>query len=382
MKNSRRPKILAYYFPNWHVDPRNEKWHGETWTEWNVLKYALPRFPGHRQPRKPLWGFEDEADPAVMEKKIETAAAHGVDGFIFDWYFYDDGPYRNRCLEEGLMKAANLNRIKFAVMWCNHDAIQAHPACRAFPPRVLQSGTVTPELFRRATQYCIDHYFPHPSYQRVDGKLYFSIYKLDKMVKELGGEAVARDLLTDFRRRVRQAGLGELHLNAVYVGYQWANSVFDPEESARVNALTSALDLDSRSGHTWFWTSEDFPCVDYGMVAEQNVECYRHFCKDFRLPYNPVFQVGWDSSPRTLQSDIYANTGYPFLQILSDSTPAQFEKYLRKAGDFLASDDFQGNFLLLHSWNEWTEGTYLEPDEENRFGYLEAIRRTFGVSGS
>lgn len=121
VKNSR---ILAYCFPNRHVDPLNEKWHGKGWTEWNVTKYATPRFPGHKQPKVPLWGYEDEADPAVMAKKIDTAAAYGVDGFIFDWYFYADGPFRNRCLEEGLMRAANLNKTKFAVMWCNHDAIR------------------------------------------------------------------------------------------------------------------------------------------------------------------------------------------------------------------------------------------------------------------
>ena len=147
MADHKRPEILAYYFPNWHVDPRNEIWHGKGWTEWNVAKYATPRFPGHHQPKIPLWGYEDEADPAVMAKKIDAAADHGIDGFIFDWYYYDDAPYRQRCLEEGFMRAANLGRTKFAVMWCNHDAIQAHPGCVAGPRPVLASGAVTPVIF-------------------------------------------------------------------------------------------------------------------------------------------------------------------------------------------------------------------------------------------
>lgn len=382
MSKNKRPEIMAYYFPNWHVDPRNEKWHGEKWTEWNVVKYSIARYPGHQQPKKPLWGFEDEADPEVMAKKIDTAAAYGVNGFIFDWYFYDDGPYRNRCIEEGFLKAANVDKAKFALMWCNHDAVQAHPGSRAFPRAVLCPGNVTAELFRRATQYCIDNYFAHPSYLRLEGKLYFSIYKVDQMVRELGGEAVARELFDDFRFRVEQAGLGQLHLNAVYVGYQWANSVYDQTETDRVDALTSALGLDSRSGHTWFWTQEEFPFIDYGKVAQENVDCYRHFCQDFKLPYNPVFQFGWDSSPRALQSDVYANIGYPFLQIISGATPEQVEKYLRLTKEFLQSDESNGDLLLLHSWNEWTEGTYLEPDEENQFGYLQAILNTFGTSGA
>ena len=359
MKN-KRPEILAYYFPNWHVDPRNEKWHGKGWTEWNVTKCALPRFPGHKQPKKPLWGYEDEADPAVMEKKIETAAAYGIDGFVFDWYFYANEPYRARCLEEGLMRATNLNKIKFAVMWCNHNAMQVHPACRALSCPILCSGAVNPETFRQATQYCIEHYFSSPSYLRVDGRLYFSIYHLPQMVEELGGETAARALFDDFRERVRQAGLGELHLNAV-----------------GVNA-SSASFADSRSGHSWGWPQNDIT-MDYGIAAEQNIEAFGQISKDLNLPYNPSIMVGWDSSPRTVQSEIYdPSAGYPFRTILSDATPARFEKALRKTQAFINSEEYTGHFLMLHSWNEWTEGTYLEPDEEYKFGYLEAVRKVFG----
>ena len=376
MKN-KRPEILAYYFPNWHVDPLNEKWHGKGWTEWNVTKYATPRFPGHRQPKVPLMGYEDEADPAVMERQIETAVSHGVDGFMFDWYYYEGVPYRNRCLEEGLMKAANVDKIKFAVMWCNHDAIQAHPGCRAFPAPVLASGKVTPEIFRSVTQYCIEHYFAHPSYLRVDGKPVFSIYNLKKMVGELGVETMCV-LLDEFRSRVRQAGLGELHLNSVHVGYQYDNG---KPNSDQVNALLLALGVNSRSGHSWSWsrTRTDLPCEDYGAAAEENIARYRNFSQDFELSYNPVMMVGWDASPRTLQSDIFdPSVGYPFSTILTDSTPAQFEKYLRKAKEFIESDAFTGKFLMLHSWNEWTEGTYLLPSEEYGSGHLEAIRKVFG----
>ena len=364
----KRPEILAYYFPNWHVDPRNEKWHGKGWTEWNVTKYATPRFPGHKQPKMPLWGYEDEADPVIMEKHIETAVNHGINGFMFDWYYYD-GPYRNRCLEDGLMKAANVDKIKFAVMWCNHDAAQSHPGSRAFPSPTLASGTVTPEIFRCVTQYCLEHYFSHPSYLRADGKLVFSIYNLKKMIRELGAETL-RVLVDEFRNRVRQAGLGELHLNAVHV-----------PASDQLNTSLAELGLDSRSGHSWTWdrTRTDLPCEDYGAVAEQNIERYRSFSQDFQLPYNPAIMVGWDTSPRTLQSDIFdPAAGYPFSSILVDSTPDRFEKSLRKAKEFTESDAFTGKYLMIHSWNEWTEGAYLLPDEDNEFGYLEAIRKVFG----
>ena len=119
--------ISVYYFPNFHEgDPRNDKWHGKGWTEWEVLKHATPRFDGHYIPT-PLWGYEDEKDPEVMEKKIKYASENGINNFIFDWYYYDDGPFLNRCLEEGFLKAKNTNDIKFSIMWANHDWKHIHP---------------------------------------------------------------------------------------------------------------------------------------------------------------------------------------------------------------------------------------------------------------
>ena len=76
-------QTAVYYFPNYHVDPRNEAIHGTGWTEWELMKLARPRFEGHDQPKVPAWGYEDEADPQVMAKKIDVAVEHGVDAFVF-----------------------------------------------------------------------------------------------------------------------------------------------------------------------------------------------------------------------------------------------------------------------------------------------------------
>ncbi len=133
-------QTAAYYFPNWHVDPANERFHGKGWTEWQLMKYATPRFEGHQQPKVPLWGYEDEADPKVMEKKIDAAADHGVDCFLFDWYWFEDRSFLSRCLEEGYMKAKNNHRTKFALMYANHK----------------RWGNIHPTLLSNAGNYCME----------------------------------------------------------------------------------------------------------------------------------------------------------------------------------------------------------------------------------
>ena len=98
--------IAAYYFPNYHTDDtRNIRALGAGWSEWELVKAAQPRFPGHDQPKVPLWGYTDEKDPKVMAQKIKTASDYGINCFIFDWYMYEDGPFLNRCLDEGFLKA-------------------------------------------------------------------------------------------------------------------------------------------------------------------------------------------------------------------------------------------------------------------------------------
>ena len=109
-------EVAAYYWPNWHVDARNEQKLGKNWTEWELVKAAKPRFPGHRQPIVPLWGYTDESDPKAMAQKIDAAADHGISAFIFDWYYYDDGPFLERPIDIGFLQATNNSRIKFAFM--------------------------------------------------------------------------------------------------------------------------------------------------------------------------------------------------------------------------------------------------------------------------
>jgi hypothetical protein len=89
--------------------------------------------------------------------------------------------------------------------------------------------------------------------------------------------------------------------------------------------------------------------------------------------------MGWDSSPRTVQSDVFINAGYPFTPTLSGNTPDAFREALARAKAFLDARTSVPKILTINAWNEWTEGSYLEPDTVHGRGYLEAIRDVFGA---
>jgi len=373
-------ELAVYYFPNYHLDPRNERWHGEGWTEWELARAATPRFESHEQPKVPLWGYEDEADPRVMAKKIDAAADHGITSFIFDWYWYEDGPYLNGALDKGFLGAANNDRLKFSLMWANHDWVDIQPAQRSRPYNVLAKGTVREQTFIEATDYMIAHYFRHPSYERVNGGLYVSFYELMSLIEGFGRDlGETRRILDGFRDRVRAAGLGELHLNAVVWGIQ---NLPGEEKIEDVNAYMESLGFDSITSYVWIHHQEmpSFPFTDYAAYRESNAADYAKFTKEYDLPYYPNVTMGWDPSPRTIQTDRYDELGYPFTPILRGNTPAEFRIALEKVKEFLDGGETLVRRFTINAWNEWTEGSYLEPDTRNGMGYLEAIRDVFGTT--
>lgn len=370
-------QVAVYYFPNYHPDPRNAVWHGKGWTEWDLVKAATPRFPGHEQPKVPVWGYEDESKPEVMAKKIDAAADHGISTFLFDWYWYEDGPFLERALEEGFLKAENNNRLKFALMWANHDWCNIHPTLRAKRDNVLVPGAVSEKAFLEATDHMIETYFFHPSYWKVNGGLYVSFYELKTLIDGFGGVEKTREVLNGFRERTRQAGCGELHLNAVVFGIP----ILPGEEVLKdPNFLLKTLGFDSVTSYVWIHhqAMEDFPVTPYAKYRKKCLADYERFTNQYELPYYPNVTMGWDSSPRTIQTDVFDNLGYPFTPILGGNTPDEFEKALIDAKAFLDKGLTEPKILTINAWNEWTEGSYLEPDTVHGMRYLEAIKKVFG----
>jgi hypothetical protein len=90
--------------------------------------------------------------------------------------------------------------------------------------------------------------------------------------------------------------------------------------------------------------------------------------------------MGWDNSPRTLQSDIWEPLPEStFSNCLGGNTPEAFQRALEIYRERLSCRSGP-NLFSINAWNEWTEGSYLEPDQVTGMGYLEAIAKVFGSS--
>ncbi len=367
-------QTAAYYFPNFHTDVRNDKYHGPGWTEWELMKCARPHFHGQRQPRIPLWGYEDESLPEAMAKKIDAAADHGLDAFVFDWYWYD-GPYLAKALDEGFLKAPNRNRLKFALMWANHDWHDRHPTSYI---GTLNAPTIfpwssTPDTIGWVWDYIIKHYLTQPNYWRVGGKPYFSIYAVKRFIQQMGGSQGAAGVLNCLREKAVKAGLPGVHLNAV-----WYDNLDDrPFSECATYFWSHEVGFDSytsynSAGATPVW-SRKFPFVEYCEAAEEYLGLADRALKKLEVPYFPVVTAGWDSSPRTVQSDVYRFGNYPFLPIM-ETDIAGFRDLLEQLAALLRDRRPEEQILFFNAWNEWTEGSYLEPDTFNGFKLLEEIK--------
>lgn len=371
-----RYEIAAYYFPNYHPNPQNSARYGTNWTEWDLMRAARPRFPGHAQPKVPAWGYDDESQPEVMARKISTAAEHGVTAFIFDWYWYGTNCFLERGLEQGFLKATNSAQLKFVLMWANHEWVELFPARADGRRDVIYPATITRESFDRMCDYVVKNYFSQRNHWKLAGRPYFSIYELMTLVKELGGIENTREALERFRARTKAAGFPDLHLNAVAWGLK------PPPNHPTVKSaadMVSALGVDSVTSYCWLHHvyPDKFPRTDYAELAVKSAAVWDNLRRDLPAPYFPNVSMGWDSTPRTEQNVEFKNGAYPYTPVIAGNTPDQFRQALERARTFLDGKRSAPRILTLNAWNEWTEGSYLEPDSVNGLKYLEAIRAVF-----
>jgi hypothetical protein len=196
-------------------------------------------------------------------------------------------------------------------------------------------------------------------------------------VKGLGGLDRAKAALERFRQKARAAGLPGIHINAVAWGIQ-------PDGIARsAEEMLAVPGVDSVTSYCWIHHTPlpGFPASGYSEWARAAEKEWSVLQKQYRVPYYPNVSMGWDPSPRTDQAGPYKDEGYPYTSIAVGNTPAEFRKALEAAKTYVESQPQRAKVITLNAWNEWTEGSYLEPDRRHKMEYLDALRAVFAKSG-
>ena len=368
--------IAAFIWPSYTGDePRTRIFWPEGYGEWQTVRAMTDRgYKGCRWPRKPLWGYVNEADSRVMEMQIDCAKAHGVNVFIYDWYWFDDRPFLENCLNDGFLKAKNNRDMQFYLMWANHDATHLWDKrnSSADLSTVIWQGKVTPAVFEKICARTIERYFKLDNYYTIDGCPVYMIFEVDNFLRSFPDTAAARDAVNAFRRQCVQAGFPGLHLQLVHWSrrrYDWLDPS-DPCHGKSAAELYAFLGADSVTSYNWGCNIR--LDGDYGALTDEYISRMREEDDALPTPFYPNLTLGWDTNLRFTH----------FIPgVVENNTPeavkAACEKIKAFTDEKLESGRLRVPLITVNSWNEWTETSYLEPDDLYGYGYLEAIRDTF-----
>ncbi len=363
--------IAAYVWPAYTGrEPRTHIFWEEQLGEWQTVKnYDRQKYEGDSWPRKPLWGYVDEADPEVMEKEINEAVLHGVNVFIYDWYWYDGRPFLENCLNDGFLKAKNNGEMKFYLMWANHDANYTWDKRNAgITNSVVWRGCVDKDEFEKLTERVADKYFVLDNYYKTDGKPVFMIYDVANLINGLGGIEKTRVALDSFREYVRGLGFPGLHLQmAIWSPNEITLSGVDGERlSLAPEEIVRKLGFDSITHYQFVhFTNID---RDYNEILDDVMKEWNRIDSVYDVPYFPHISIGWDNNPRFKM----------FREgVVKNNTPENVKKGFKMAKEYADSHPDMPSLITVNSWNEWTETSYLEPDDKNGYGYLNAVKEVF-----
>lgn len=334
----------VYIFPGWYRDVGRGDYpyrtHDED-SEWRLVA----RKPAPR----PLLGFYDDSLPEVNDWHIKWALEHGISFFCFDWY-WNAGEHRLlRTLEDGFLKSRYCNLMKFCIHWCNHgldwkDRPGGRPTDEDFQAPALVE----------MVSYMADRYFSLPNYLTVDGRPVLVIWDTARLIQANGGPEGFSRAVDEMNRALRAKGIKDIYLIAIGTG-----------------RLNEPAGFDAMTGYGYYGTDYDSRYEwrgGYSIPYDEMVTHYETTWKGITgrsgLPYLLPIGTNWDSRPR--HGDRAA--------VIRDKTPDKFARMCRAALGYI---DERLNMAIIEAWNEWGEGSFLEPDQEWGFAFLDAVRATF-----
>lgn len=346
LASTRQPKLIAFYLPQYHPIPENDRWWGPGFTEWTSVTSGQPMFDGHVMPHLPAdLGFYDLRLREARAAQADLARKYGIHGFCYYFYWFAGKRLLERPLDA--MIADGEPDLPFCLCWANE------PWSRRWDGS--EQDVLMPQSYDTAVDvHMLDAMLPFlqsDRYIQVEGKPLLLIYRILALPNP-------EEFVLALRRRAEELGLPGLHICSVMsfgssdpAPFGCDSSVEFPPHAAEAAELQRELVPGRSVGPTHIYDYED-------LVARQISQPDRPF------RYFPGVMPRWDNTARNPRGNVYHG-----------STPELFETWLSNAAERSLRLNPDDPLVFINSWNEWGEGAHLEPDRRYGRQYLDAVRR-------
>lgn len=308
-------------------------------------------FPGHFSPMRwmpfkaagfpmPLLGYYRDGEPEVSDWHIKWAVEHGISFFAFDWYYhYEQGAsaVHNRALDLGFLRARYRDHMKFCLMWCNEGKDERY----------------TEEHLLRLAQVLTEHYFSQPNYLRVEDDNALIVSVPAHLLASFGPEGTAA-VFERMAEVSRKAGYGGLFPIAKQDGDRATVRQAGFRATTAYNYPTAGMTDEQRSARS----------APYADMVRGYEEQWKQVTDEGVLPYIVPVTPGWDSRPWYQDRAL----------VRTNPRPRLFYEMCLAARRYVDPDL---RMVLAECWNEFGEGSYVEPTAQYGFGFLDAMRDAF-----
>lgn len=337
-------KLIAFYLPQYHPVPENDRWWGAGFTEWTNVARARPRFGGHYQPHIPAdLGFYDLRSGETRAAQARLAQEYGIGGFCYYHYWFNGKLLLERPLDE--VVASGEPDFPFCVCWANENWTRRWDGQEQ---EVLMSQDYQQYDAAEHMEWLI-RLFRDRRYISVQGRPLFLIYRA-------GDVAHLAEKVRIWKRTAVDNGFPGIYL--CYIK-NFPTPITDDE--FRAMGFEAILEFEPHP------SGPPLPLSVPGTMVYAYRDVIRNALakpKDPK-PNFPCVIPSWDNSPRRAVG----------ATVIQNTNPDLFKTWLcrsmQRVGDYEESEQL----IFINAWNEWGEGCHLEPDLKMGRGFLEAVRQ-------
>lgn len=381
-------RVIAFYLPQFHPIPENDKWWGKGFTEWTNVAKARPLYKGHYQPHIPAdLGFYDLRLPEIREQQAELAREAGVEGFCYWHYWMGKG---KMLLERPFVEVLESGKpdFPFCLGWANGDWNNHTWTKREtfVKDEVIVAQHYSSEDYKEHFLFALKA-FKDKRYIRIDDKPLFYIHNPQgvpdvKYFIELWNQLARENGLKGVFFVGRSNNAAYWHIDENGVKKRDLHPRLDIAGQMYKNVLDMGFDAVNSRGMDRAemivggrWKTMIAKSV-FVIFKDTRLRRYRqediinnYFVKeDANDNVFPTLFPNWDRSPRQGRQ----------AAVCYDSTPEVFEKDIQLALKLLDKKPDNRKILFLQAWNEWGEGNHVEPDLKYGHGYLNVLKKYFG----